>query len=280
MPDPVEVFDYNEPGPYGPVVRLLNQGAGIVTGGTSALLPAGHNNAANAFTLFYPEGGDPEQTFPILTFGNGTLCSPTFYDEFIGHVVSYGFIVIAPNTSNTGTAVEMLQGVDWVIEQNGDPDSPLYARVEIESVGAFGHSQGGAGTCRAGADPRIDAIATLSGTAEIDQIQCPAFFMTSGGEAAMDADTRIESAFSLVSNPSMYGITVGGGHDEYADVADQGVALLVGLASNDGLQSRAAVTAWFDWQLKGMDEVGALFLSEPCRFCNADNLQRLDLTGF
>jgi hypothetical protein len=29
-----------------------------------------------------------------------------------------------------------------------------------------------------------------------------------------------------------------------------------------------------------MDEVGALFLREPCGFCNADNLQRLELTGF
>jgi hypothetical protein len=29
-----------------------------------------------------------------------------------------------------------------------------------------------------------------------------------------------------------------------------------------------------------MDEVGALFLGEPCGFCNADNLQRLDNTGF
>ena len=70
--------------------------------------------------------------------------------------------------------------------------------------------------------------------------------MTSGGEAGMDADMRIESAFSQVSNPSMYGITVGGGHDEYADVDDEEIALLVELESNDGLQSRAAVTAWFD----------------------------------
>ena len=81
-----------------------------------------------------------------------------FYDEFIDHVVSYGYIVIAPNTSNTGTVVEMLQGVEWVIEQNGLPDSPLYGRVDTETIGAMGHSQSGAGTCRAGADPRIDAI--------------------------------------------------------------------------------------------------------------------------
>ena len=112
------VADYNQLGPYGEAVRVLNVAKGVVSGGSSALIPLGNSNDPSAFTLFYPKGGGAGETFPILTFGNGTFCSPTFYDELIGHVVSYGFIVIAPNTSNTGTGKEMLQGVDWVIEQN------------------------------------------------------------------------------------------------------------------------------------------------------------------
>ena len=272
--------DYNQPGPYGPVTRVLNVAKGTVSGGSSALIPLGNNNDPSAFTLFYPKGAKPGEKYPILTFGNGTLCSPTFYDEIIGHVVSYGYIVIAPNTSNTGTGAEMLQGVDWVIKQSMDSSSPIFGMVDTEKVGAFGHSQGGAGTCRAGADPRIDAIATLSGTSDVANIQCPAFFLTTGGEAGDSPDERIQSTLGATTKPSMYGITVGGNHDEYTDKADEGVTAVIGLTSDDGVQSRAAVAAWFDWQLKDMPEVGELFRSKPCAFCNTKNLKRLDLKGF
>ena len=274
------VADYNRPGPYGEATRVLNVARGTVSGGSSALIPSGNMNDPSAFTLFYPKGGKSGETFPILTFGNGTACSPTFYDEFIGHVVSYGYIVIAPNTSNTGTGAEMLQGVDWVIKQNTESSSPIFGKVNTEKIGAFGHSQGGAGTCRAGADPRIDAIATLSGTSDVSMIQCPAFFVTTGGEAGDAPDERITSTLGQAQKPSMYGITVGGNHDEYTDKADEGITAVIGLSSNDGEQSRAAVTAWFDWQLKGMKEVGELFTKKPCGFCNTKNLKRLDLKGF
>jgi hypothetical protein len=274
------VADYNKPGPYGAATRLLNQGMGTVSGGSSALIPTDNTNDPSAFTLYYPKGGRADETFPLLTFGNGTFCSPTFYDEFIGHVVSYGYIVIAPNTSNTGTGVEMLKGVDWVLAQNQQAGSPISGKVDVEHIGAFGHSQGGAGTCRAGADPRIDAIATLSGASSVNEIQCPAFFVTTGGEAGSSPDARIQETLSQASKPSMYGITVGGNHDEYTDKADEGITAFIGLTSNDGVQSRAAVTAWFDWQLKGMQEVGELFRQKPCKFCNRENLQRLDLDGF
>jgi Chlorophyllase enzyme len=272
--------DYTKPGPYGPAMRLLNQAAGTVSGGSAALIPLGNSNDPSAFTLYFPRGGRAGETFPILTFGNGTFCSPTFYDEFIGHVVSYGYVVIAPNTSNTGSGAEMLQGVDWVIAQSKQSGSPLFGKVDVEHIGAFGHSQGGAGTCRAGADPRVDAIATLSGTSSVNEIKCPAFFLTTGGEAGSSPDMRIMETLGATSKPSMYGITVGGNHDEYSDKADEGVTAFIGLTSNDGLQSRAAVTAWFDWQLKGMPEVGELFRQKPCKFCNRENLQRLDLKGF
>lgn len=174
----------------------------------------------------------------------------------------------------------MLKGVGWVIEQNANPQSPIYKKVDTEKVGAFGHSQGGAGTCRAGADPRIDAIATLSGTSDVAQAQAPAFFVTTNGEAGDAPEERIQMTLGRTTKPSMFGITVGGNHDEYTDKADEGITAAIGLSSNDGEQSRAAVTAWFDWQLKDMREVGELFLAKPCAFCNDDNLKRLDVRGF
>jgi len=124
---------------------------------------------------------------PLLTWGNGTVCSPSFYDALIDHVVSYGFIVIGANTSNVGTGVEMLKAVEWALAEDKDASSPIHGRVDGDHIGAFGHSQGGAGTVLVGADPRIRAIAPLSGAPLSGAqdagvlIQCPAFYITTEG---------------------------------------------------------------------------------------------------
>lgn len=286
---------YDSPGPYG-VVTLLNQGMGTITTGTQGYAPLGNTNDPSAFTLFYPEGGRHGERFPLLTWGDGTLTTPTFYEELIGHVVSYGFIVVGTNTGATGSGAEMLEAVEWALEQNNQPGSPIYRMVDSKKIGAFGHSQGGSGTCMAGADPRIDAIAPLSGVplldltatdsvdlASVEKIQCPSFFLTSAGEYS---DTGLmgnmgkgsEKAFDAVDFPGVFAVTSAGDHGEYQDVADN--VYFPGVTSNDALQSRGAVAAWFDWQLKGKSELKSYFVGENCKLCNSPNFSLFKSKGF
>lgn len=267
--------DYTKRGPY-MVKRELNVGMGTISGGSRASIPSGHTNDPSAFTLYYPENSKPEDKFPLLTFGNGTFCSPTFYDELIGHVVSHGFVVIAPNTSNTGSAVEMLKGVEWAIAQSKLSGSPIFGKLDEEHIGAFGHSQGGAGTCRAGADARIDTVVPLSGTTAPGDIKGPAFFVTTGGEAMSSSGT--ENAFNSAKGPAVYGVTMTGNHDEYTDAADD--PMVSGLTSEDAKQSRAAVAAWFDWQLKGKAEVKPMFVGPMCGFCSGSTWKTFKSKGF
>jgi hypothetical protein len=221
---PATPADYAATGPYGATKKLLNQGKGTVSGGSQALLPLGNSNDPSAFTLFYPAGGSATERLPLLTWGNGTFCSPTFYDALIDHVVSYGFIVVATNTSNVGTGVEMLEAVDWALAQDQDASSPIHDRVDREHIGAFGHSQGGAGTVMTGADPRIKAIAPLSGAPLSDRqdasvgIQCPTFYVTTEGDIA--TPDSIEQVYQYTIPPTAFGVTSGGNHDEYTDIAD------------------------------------------------------------
>lgn len=272
---PNMVADYTKPGPY-TVKRLLNQAPGTISGGTRASIPAGHDNDPSAFTLYFPENAKPGDKFPLLTWGNGTFCSPTFYDVLIGHVVSYGFVVIATNTSSTGSAMEMLKGVEWALAQNDQSGSPIFGLVDKDKIGAFGHSQGGAGTCRAGADARIKAIAPLSGPSNAAAIKCPVFFVTTGGEAM--SSNSVETAFNTVTTKAVYGVTMSGNHDEYTDVEDD--PMVSGLTSNDAKQSRAAIVAWFEWQLKAKDEVKPLFSGANCGFCTGSTWKTIKSKGF
>lgn len=268
-------IDYTKPGPY-TSKRLLNQAMGTISGGTRASIPANHDNDPSAFTLYFPENAQAGERFPLLTFGNGTFCSPTFYDTLIGHVVSFGYIVIAPNTSNTGSAEEMLKGVEWALAQDMQSGSPIFEKVNRDQIGAFGHSQGGAGTCRAGADARIKTVVPLSGTTAPADIKGTAFFVTTGGEAM--SSSGIETAFNNAKGPAVYGVTMSGNHDEYTDVEDD--PMVSGLTSDDAKQSRAAVAAWFDWQLKSKAENKGLFVGDSCGFCKNSTWGTIKSKGF
>jgi len=72
-------------------------------------------------------------------------------------------------------------------------------------------------------------------------------------------------------------VTNGGNHDEYTDIADDpGVS---GLTSNDGLRVRAAIAAWFSWQLKGKNALRPLFVGQDCGFCRDANWKTFESKG-
>jgi hypothetical protein len=275
--------DYTKRGPY-TVKQLLNQGMGTIANGDSALLPLNSSNDPSALTVYLPENAPAGTRFPLLTFGNGTFCSPTFYDELINHVVSHGFVVVAANTSTVGTGEPMIKALDWALAQNMQASSPLSGKIDPEQLGAFGHSQGGAGTCNAGLDARIDTIVPLSGvplnqdagTGTISKIKVPIFFVNTADEAS--GSTLIEDSFNGATAPAAYGVTISGNHDEYTDVVDDpGVP---GLTSNDAKNSRAGIAAWFDWHLKAKSAARSLFVGPSCGFCAGSSWKSIKSKGF
>ena len=68
----------------------------------------------------------------------------------------------SPNVSQ-GTPPPMVAGVTWVLQQNDDPTSELYHKIDTTHVGATGHSQGAFATTQAGADSHVTTIAPLCG---------------------------------------------------------------------------------------------------------------------
>jgi dienelactone hydrolase len=272
------VADYAKLGPYGKAMRLTNQGKGTITGGTTPSLGEGGDDAS-AFTVFLPQGVQNAERFPLLTWGNGTLCSPTLYDELMNFIVSYGYVVVATNTSNAGSGSEMLKAVDWALAQNDKADSPLHGLIDPDKIGAFGHSQGGEGAVNTGSDPRIRALAPLSagpmGSGE-GKIQCPTFYTLTANDVVTPDSYR--ASYDGTKAPSVYGVTTGGDHMEYCDKA-QDIGL-PGLTSNDALMTRSAISAWFDWQLKGKQQNAPLFIGTGCGYCKDSNWKSFESKGF
>ncbi|MEU5956104.1 acetylxylan esterase [Streptomyces sp. NPDC047525] len=194
---------------------------------------------------------------PVIIWGNGTFVTPVIYDGLLKHLASHGFIVVAANTTQSGTGHAMLGGLDVVKKTADDPKSPYYGKVDLEKVGASGHSQGGGGAINAGADPRVDVTVPIEPgpLGSVGALKGPMFIL--GGEhdpvvvPELLVIPRYESADHI---PAVYGELAGATHVTPA---------------GDGGGFRGPVTAWFRYFLMGDQEARGEFFGADCGACSS-----------
>ena len=96
------------------------------------------------FEAFYPADLETEaNTYPVVVFANGTGVAASKYKALFRHLASWGFIVLGNEDPSTCTGASAEATLAWLLEQNDDPDSVFYQKVDTEHIGISGHSQGG-----------------------------------------------------------------------------------------------------------------------------------------
>ena len=107
------------------------------------------DSAGNKFDVYYPSSpAPPTGGFPILTWGNGTNSTSTNYTFFLKHMASWGFVVVSAQDKNSGSGQTILDAANFMIAQNAVP-GPFQGKLNVNQVGAFGHSQGAGGSINA-----------------------------------------------------------------------------------------------------------------------------------
>lgn len=108
------------------------------------------DSLGNKFDLFYPTNlGAGGFLHPILTWGNGSNAVPRQYDYLLRHFASWGFVVIATEDRNTGVGQTILDAANYLVSENGKSASKFYHKLNVNQIGALGHSQGGDGVINA-----------------------------------------------------------------------------------------------------------------------------------
>lgn len=229
------VADYGAPGPWAVTREIGGPGS--------------------AFTLYFPTDlGRGGVRHPVLTWGNGTGARVSVYDALLRHYASHGFVVIASHSTSTGTAREMLQGVDFMIEEASRPGGRFEGHIDTEAIGATGHSQGGGGSINAGVDPRVHCIAPIQPAPGSIREVHGEMLLLAGSRDTIVSPRRLVRPYSYVPSPvpTVYGILQGATH-----------FTAIGAAGG----YRSETTAWFRYCLMGDTTAEERFFGE-CTLCS------------
>jgi hypothetical protein len=249
----IGAFPAADPSMPGPFATMTENNVGPAAG------VGADGGAAPMFTMFRPkdlaQGG---LCHPVITWGNGTGSTPSLYKVLLNHLASHGFVVIASNSPQVsmGDPPPMLAGVTWVLEQNADPSSALYQRIDTTHIGTTGHSQGGFAATSAGSDARITTIAPCNGATSQRNLHGPAFLFCGGMDTTVPCST-IMSAYNGISNQPVM----------LADYLAADHANWISFSGNTVKPVEATVTAWMRVHLMGDTALRGRFYGASCTLC-------------
>ena len=92
--------------------------------------------------LAYPKRLSDTKKHAVVVWGPGGGTEPGAYGGMIRRLASHGFVVIALKES-PGNGTQATKALDWMEEQNSNPQSPLFGKLDMTKVGCSGHSMGG-----------------------------------------------------------------------------------------------------------------------------------------
>jgi hypothetical protein len=228
--------------PTGGVEELYEAvGPWAVTSGTSSA------PGTPGVTVYYPtQLGQGGNRHPIITFGNGTGNSCSVYEPGLRHYASWGFAVVCPNSSWTGSGQEIWAAAQWLRDQNGVPGSVFFGKLDTASIGATGGSQGASGAVNAEILSN-GAIDSTVGVALVDpylhiwgpppdfsRVRAPTFLL-SGTADGLTSQAQQTTYYNAIPGPAAKAASVDSDHNNIGQ-ARRGLGY---------------TTAWFLYTLEG-----------------------------
>ncbi|MEV7554342.1 acetylxylan esterase [Amycolatopsis sp. NPDC089917] len=200
-----------------------------------------------AHTLYFPADIASDATeHPVLIWGNGTGATVDQYELLFTHLASWGYVVAAANTGQSGSGAEMLAGARYLIAENSREGSVFRGRVATGKIAAAGHSQGGGGAIAAGADPLVKTTLPImpGPQGNVNKLHGPAFFVSGQADTVVPAFYVHGRFLACDQVPAVYGQLKGATHFLQGETRYR----LVG-----------AITAWLQYHLAGDQNAKSVF---------------------
>jgi hypothetical protein len=208
------------------------------------------------YTVYRPACMIDGETYPVITWGNGTCGQTEIYGALLRYVASYGYVVFAANSRYTGGNGAMTKALDFAEAANKDQNSPYYNRLDLTKIGAMGHSQGGMATATAANDARVKAVIIWNAGTSASKP-----FLTVSGEHDLTGYTAqsMSRAIQGAAQPGAYLF--------YHMVPETGSVSGHLTLTNQPERVVEPATAWWDYILKGDMKARDMFLGMSCGLC-------------
>lgn len=210
------------------------------------------------YTVFRPACWKEGEKYPVITWGNGTCGQTGGYGTLLATVASHGFVVVAANSRWTGDGTVMLRALDLAKALNEDPSSIYYQRLDLDKVGAMGHSQGAGATNGAAQDPRVKAAILWNGP----RTTVKPFLAVSG-------ERDIGSVTPQAMAQDVNGASPPAAWVYFHQVLETGGTSTGHLTLMEQPERVTDLTiAWWKYILLGDPEAKKMFVGDDCGLCN------------
>lgn len=205
---------------------------------------------SNEFTVWRPsELGKDGKRHPIVLWGSGIGQAPSGYQALLTHWATHGFVVISPSGVNPGSGVDgqMLQGLEWLLMENGRAGSMFEGKLEPTRIASAGHSNGAiASVVAASKEPRVTTtIVVAGGDTSIYKIKGPIFLVGNENDALVNPANLLAPQYETTHAPIVYGIKKGVGHGEVMGAGGKERGYLTAWLSAQLLDDKAALAAFY-----------------------------------
>lgn len=233
---------------------------------------AGSHRTATAngggYTIFYPRGL-ADAGYPVIIWGNGIGTPTIAYTPLLTHLASWGFVVLASNNSMDYNGRTLINGIDYVFEQNDNPSSTFYGKLDTSRIGVAGHSLGGGAAIGAATDDRVACSAGLAPAADLtvpfaaSKVKGPVLLMT-GALDYIISPVFVKNTFNDVVKagnvPAIFAKHRAMDHISFAWTGGGATGYL---------------TAWFAFQLQD-DPVASGAFIDGCEICNNEKWTEIE----
>ncbi len=244
------------------------------------------NESIGKIRVWYPaELESSSKTWPMILVVNASGTPAASYEPFFPRLASWGFIVVGNEDGQTGNGETASLTLDFML--NMPAGSVLSGKIDYDSMGIIGYSQGGAGAICAVTNYENGARykAMFTGSAayptlaknmgweyDVSKVTIP-YFMTAGTGKSDDSGNDPETSYGGVSPLS----ALNANYDSIADDVPKLRARAVG-AEHEQMLMRldGYMTAWMLYQLTGDEEAGSVFLGENAEILHNTNWQDVE----
>lgn len=239
------------------------------------------DEAYKKYEIYYPSEMEEEnKEYPVVVFINGTGVVGSKYKALFEHLASWGFIVIGNEEQESWNGNASEKSLVFLLQENENPVSMFYKKIDLNNIGVSGHSQGGAGvfntiTKHEHSDLYKTAVAlspvneeqaiALKWYYDLTKINIP-LLMIAGTKGDFETKTVIPldkmiAMYEKINAPKIMMRRVDANHGQMLYFAD------------------GYVTAWFMWQLQNDENASLAFIGSNPEVLNNELYQdqKIDL---